>query len=104
MPPPKNPVPVTIPHEYNRVGEFLVRARGMGNCDGDVFTEVNVSRVRGSIFDRRPTNRFAEWDLNGDGVITRAEWRGTAEAFDVAPRSPSPSMPRSSPTTTLARC
>jgi Ca2+-binding EF-hand superfamily protein len=77
-------LPATIPHEYARVGEYTVRARGMGNCDGDVFTRVNVSRVRGSIFDRRTNNRYAEMDQNGDGVITRAEWRGTAQAFNLA--------------------
>ena len=77
-------LPVTIPHEYARVGEYTVRARGMGNCDGDVFTRVNVSRVRSSIFDRRSNNRYTEMDQNGDGVITRAEWRGTAQAFNLA--------------------
>jgi Ca2+-binding EF-hand superfamily protein len=80
-------VPVTISHEYTRVGEYTIRARGMGNCDGDVFTRVNVTRVRSSIFNRNQNqdqNRFAEMDQNGDGIITRAEWRGTAEAFRVA--------------------
>ena len=24
---------------------------------------------------------YRTWDRNGDGVITRAEWRGTAQAF-----------------------
>jgi Ca2+-binding EF-hand superfamily protein len=76
-------LPVTIPHEFTRVGEYTVRARGQGNCDGDVFTRVNVSRVRGGFFDRRE-NPFAEMDQNGDGIITRAEWRGTAQAFDAA--------------------
>jgi Ca2+-binding EF-hand superfamily protein len=78
-------VPVTITHEYTRVGEYTIRARGMGNCDGDVFTRVNVTRVRSSIFNRNQNqNRFAEMDRNGDGIITRAEWRGTAVAFDQA--------------------
>src|SRR5688572_14354219 len=74
-------LPVTIPHEYTRVGEFTVRARGMGNCDGDVFTRVNVPRVRSTRLDRRQ-NRFAEMDQNADGIITRAEWRGTARSFN----------------------
>lgn len=74
-------VPVTIPHEYTRVGEFTVRARGMGNCDGDVFTRVNVPRVKSTWLDRRQ-NRFAEMDQNGDGIITRTEWRGTARSFN----------------------
>ena len=80
-------VPVTITHEYTRVGEYTIRARGMGNCDGDVFTKVNVTRVRSSIFNRNQDqneNRFAEMDQNGDGIITRAEWRGTAQAFNLA--------------------
>src|SRR5688572_9661606 len=80
-------VPVTITHEYTRVGEYTIRARGMGNCDGDVFTRVNVTRVRSSIFNRnqdQDQNRFAEMDQNGDGIITRAEWRGTAQAFNLA--------------------
>ena len=80
-------VPVTITHEYTRVGEYTIRARGMGNCDGDVFTRVNVTRVRSSIFNRNQDqneNRFAEMDQNGDGIITRAEWRGTAQAFNLA--------------------
>jgi hypothetical protein len=28
--------------------------------------------------------RFAEWDDNGDGVITRAEWQGTRAQFNAA--------------------
>ena len=74
-------LPVTIPHEYNRAGEFRIRARGQGNCDGDVFAEVNVTRA-GSVWDRRTSNRFADWDQNKDGVITRAEWRGTTQGFE----------------------
>ena len=45
-------LPVTLSHDYNRVGEYTVRARGQGNCDGDVFTRINVTRVRGGIFGR----------------------------------------------------
>jgi hypothetical protein len=77
-------LPVTLSHDYNRVGEYTVRARGQGNCDGDVFTRINVTRVRGGIFGRNTNNRYAEMDQNGDGVITRAEWRGTAQAFEQA--------------------
>ena len=32
---------------------------------------------------QRPAIRFAEMDTNGDGIITRAEWRGSARSFDV---------------------
>lgn len=79
-------LPLVVPHEYTRTGDYRVRARGMGNCDGDVFTSVNVSRVRSAWLDRTRPNtetRFSEMDQNRDGVITRAEWRGTAQAFDV---------------------
>ena len=74
-------LPVTIPHEYNRAGEFRIRARGQGNCDGDVFAAVNVTRPR-SVWDRNNSNRFSDWDQNRDGVITRAEWRGTSQGFE----------------------
>lgn len=32
---------------------------------------------------QRPAIRFAEMDTNGDGIITRAEWRGSARSFDT---------------------
>lgn len=38
-------LPVTIPHQYTRVGEYLIRARGMGNCDGEAAGRVRVNRV-----------------------------------------------------------
>lgn len=77
-------LPVTLNYEYNRTGQFQVRARGMGNCDGDVFTNVNIGRVRsgGGLFGNRRDILFPEMDANGDGVITRAEWQGNAQSFD----------------------
>jgi hypothetical protein len=33
---------------------------------------------------RSQTMRYAEMDDNGDGVITRSEWRGTRQAFNAA--------------------
>jgi hypothetical protein len=71
-------LPVTFSHEFTRVGEFRVRARGQGNCDGDIVSPLTVARVRAGT----PAIRFGEQDQNRDGVITRAEWRGTAQEFD----------------------
>ncbi len=84
---PINQLPATIPYEYTKVGQYTVRARGMGNCDGDIFTRVNIPRVK-TLLGRNnryeTNNRYAEMDQNNDGVITRAEWRGTAQAFNLA--------------------
>src|SRR6476661_2514205 len=33
--------------------------------------------------DRSATIRFQEMDRNNDGVITRDEWRGSAQSFNV---------------------
>src|SRR5688572_2898966 len=32
----------------------------------------------------QPQIRWADMDLNGDGVITRAEWRGSGQVFQNA--------------------
>src|SRR5213596_2747289 len=32
----------------------------------------------------RPEIRYGDMDRDGDGVITRSEWRGTRQAFDAA--------------------
>lgn len=39
-------LPVTIPHEYSKIGEYPIQAKGMGNCDGDVSAKLRVNRVR----------------------------------------------------------
>ena len=86
-------LPVTIAHDYPKVGTYNATVRGAGgNCDGAVKTTVRVTRAvdkpwnppaepaapqtSGSI-------RFAGMDRNNDGVITRAEWRGSAQSFAV---------------------
>jgi hypothetical protein len=84
-------LPSTVPHEYTRIGEYQIRASGMGNCDGGASTSVRVDRVRPQPRNPPPAPtpeptppaiRFREMDENGDGVITRAEWRGSLQAFD----------------------
>ncbi len=98
-------LPVSITHEYTKVGNFRVIAKGMGNCDGVITIGVKVATVRPQppppqppppppparktpspppppATPPPPAIRFAEMDRNGDGVITRAEWRGKAQAFD----------------------
>jgi len=87
-------LPATIPHEYARVGEYVIHAGGMGNCDGGVSATVRVDRVRPQRQDPPPppppppapvpppAMRFKEMDENGDGVVTRAEWRGSVRSFD----------------------
>ena len=37
--------PVTMAHDYPRVGTFTASVRGAGYCDGSVTTQVRVSRV-----------------------------------------------------------
>ena len=39
-------IPTTIWYEYNRTGQFTVRASGQGNCDGVATTTVRVTAVR----------------------------------------------------------
>ena len=35
-------VPVTIDYTYTRPGDYRIRAEGMGNCDGNVTTNLRV--------------------------------------------------------------
>src|SRR6187549_1160124 len=37
--------PVTIAHDYTKVGNFNAEVRGAGYCDGSVATRVRVARV-----------------------------------------------------------
>lgn len=83
-------MPATLAYEYTRVGEYIIHARGMGNCDGAASTKVRVDAVRPRReppqpppADERAPMRFQAMDDNGDGVITRAEWRGSQQSFDV---------------------
>jgi hypothetical protein len=75
-------LPVVIPHEYAKVGEYAITAKGMGNCDGTATTRVRVNRVRPQPAPPTPTMRFRDMDENGDRVITRAEWRGSLQSFN----------------------
>jgi len=92
-------LPVTVSHEYTRVGNYLVRARGMGNCEGNVTTNVNVSSVRQTRpdplppgqtpirFDNWTDDQFRQLDRNGDGFISRGEWRFELEQFQRVDRN-----------------
>jgi len=82
--------PVTIAHDYAKVGTFNADVRGAGYCDGSVATRVRVARVAPEPWTPpvpappTPTaGRFAGMDRNNDGIITRAEWRGSAQSFSV---------------------
>lgn len=78
-------LPVTLRYSYSERGDYRIVARGEGNCDGESATTVRVDGAAPRRTDR-PTPedrmRFAGMDANGDGIITRAEWRGSARAFE----------------------
>jgi hypothetical protein len=92
-------LPATITHRYARSGEYAIAARGMGNCEGRTTLGVRTvvaqpaqadppapqGRGLGRGRGRQPDNsfRFPEMDSNDDRVITRDEWRGSAESFRV---------------------
>jgi Ca2+-binding EF-hand superfamily protein len=83
--------PVTIAHDYPKVGTFSARIAGAGYCGGSVTTRVRVARVAPqpwsapTVTDPQTSGsiRFAGMDRNNDGVISRAEWRGSAQSFAV---------------------
>ena len=74
---PLTDVPATIRYVYKRPGTYQVRAEGMGNCDGEASTVVKIAQGP----EPRRETRFLEMDENGDGVVTRTEWRGSSQAF-----------------------
>ncbi|MCC7044374.1 MAG: hypothetical protein IT183_10955 [Acidobacteria bacterium] len=94
-------LPVTIGYQYSDTGDFNVRVQGMANCEGSVSTNVRVTRVqaqqqpapdpdiepgrgRGRGRGQQTMDmRFAGMDTNRDGVVTRAEWRGSLRSFEV---------------------
>jgi len=92
-------LPWSVEREYTQTGNFRVRARGMGNCDGEAASSARVTSVRPQPVAppaavpppaaprNEPQNtqnmRFAEMDRNRDGVITRQEWRGSQQSFNV---------------------
>jgi Ca2+-binding EF-hand superfamily protein len=76
-------LPAQIRHNYARPGTYQVRARGTGTCTGLAVMTVRVDtagagRSRGSL-----PARFSGMDRNGDGRISQAEWRGSAQSFRV---------------------
>ena len=80
-------VPTTVRHVYRTAGRFEIRAEGMGNCDGVVATAIQVNPAPAPPpFTPPPPaaptpGRVRDMDTDGDGVVTRAEWRGSAQAF-----------------------
>ena len=73
-------VPTTQSYTYTRPGTYRIIARGTGNCDGEVVTDVTVL-PRGAGRTDASVGRFRNMDTDRDGVVTRAEWRGSAQAF-----------------------
>jgi len=79
-------VPTTVRHVYQKAGRFEVRAEGMGNCDGVVATGIHVNPAPAPPPALPRTDaplglRVREMDTDRDGVVTRAEWRGSDQAF-----------------------
>src|SRR5262245_52077896 len=80
-------VPTTVKYVYQKAGRFEVRAEGMGNCDGVVATNIQVNPAPAPPPQPPPPAappralRVSEMDTDRDGVVTRAEWRGSEEAF-----------------------
>jgi hypothetical protein len=77
-------VPATRQHVYRKPGRFEVRAEGMGNCDGVAATAIEVSPAPPPPPvppPAPPMPGVRGMDTDRDGVVTRAEWRGSDEAF-----------------------
>jgi hypothetical protein len=85
---PLEQVPATRQHIYRKPGRFEVRAEGMGNCDGVVATTIQVNPAPApppppaAPPPAAPSpGRVRDMDTDRDGVVTRAEWRGSEQAF-----------------------
>jgi hypothetical protein len=80
-------MPTTVRYVYPKAGQFEVRAEGMGNCDGVAAAriQVNPAPAPPSPAVAPPVvpgpGRVRDMDADRDGVVTRAEWRGSAQAF-----------------------
>ena len=80
-------VPTTVRYVYPKPGRFELRAEGMGNCDGVAAAgiQVNPPSAPPSPAVPPPVVPAPGWvrdmDRDRDGVVTRAEWRGSAQAF-----------------------
>lgn len=81
----------TIWHHYTRGGTFVVRAAGAGGCRGEASTRVSVNlpppdptpapTPQPAAPPPASTGRFPGMDRNGDRVVTRDEWLGSARSF-----------------------
>ena len=84
---PLTQVPTTVRHTYQRSGQFKVRVEGMGNCDGAVSTFIQITPAPTAAATSTPPpappvpTRVRAMDADRDGVVTRAEWRGSDDAF-----------------------
>lgn len=82
-------VPTTVRYVYPTAGRFQVRAEGMGNCDGVAAAgiQVNPAHAPQSSAAAAPAvpvpGRVRAMDTDRDGVVTRAEWRGSDQAFRI---------------------
>ncbi len=80
-------VPTTVQYVYQKSGRFEVRAEGMGNCDGVAAASLRVNPAPAPPPAAAPPpavpppGRVRDMDTDRDGVVTRAEWRGTDQAF-----------------------
>ena len=81
-------VPTIVRYVYRTPGRFQVRAEGMGNCDGVAATAVQVNAAPAPPAPPPPVapppvppGRVRDMDTDRDGVVTRAEWRGSDDTF-----------------------
>jgi hypothetical protein len=80
-------VPATVQYVYQKPGRFELRAEGMGNCDGVASTGIQVNPAPAPPQPPVPrpagpaSGRVRDMDADHDGVVTRAEWRGSDQAF-----------------------
>ena len=80
-------VPTTVRYVYRKAGRFEVRAEGMGNCDGVATTGIQVNPAPATPSSAAPPpavpapGSVRDMDTDRDGVVTRAEWRGSDQAF-----------------------
>ena len=86
---PISELPTTVRYVYRTAGRFEARAEGMGNCDGVAAAAIQVNAAPAPP-PPAPTpspapvpapSRVRDMDTDRDGVVTRAEWRGSDEAF-----------------------
>lgn len=75
-------LPATFTHVYQRDGNYQARATGTRNCGGQAAARVSIGNV-GGINQGGGNIRFQGMDRNGDGRITRDEWRGSDQSFRV---------------------